>query len=66
MIEIKDKEGKTLFKTELKPKNLFLTFTGLLQEITDFSLDDRNDNPDIKINELSLKEMLYKCWWGEF
>ena len=62
MIEIKDKEGKSLFKTELEPKDLNILYDGNLQGVTSFELDD-DENCVIKLNE-SLLRLLYGYWWG--
>ena len=62
MIEIKDKEGKSLFKTELEPKDLTILYDGDIQGVTSFEIDECH-NCTIKINE-SLLELLYKYWWG--
>jgi len=61
MIEIKDKEGKVLFKTEKNPKDLIFVFEGKLQEITDFKISEVC-NFDHKI-EQSLFKILYKWHW---
>ena len=61
MIEIKDKSGKSLFKTDKNPKDLFISYTGNLQNITLFELDEDED-PIININK-SLLEIFYKYYW---
>jgi len=67
MIEIKDKKGNSLFKTDLKPEDLTISFQGELQKITIFPLEDNKDNsPIVKLIDESLKDILYNYWWGEF
>lgn len=64
MIEIKDKEGKSLFKTELEPKDLMILYDGNIQGITSFELDNDESNCNIKLNK-SLLELLYGYWYGD-
>ncbi len=65
MIEIKDKEGNILLKTDKNVKDLIFTFKGKLQEITTFKLEGGmgDCNPTVHIYD-SLLEILYRYWWG--